>query len=349
MGSNQTFLNRVGLVKLSDWHSLLEPGANTGIWTNSIGVPKGDRKTSTNEEEDGRGGATKLSVFEYNNQSGTLPGMKVYFETLEPLYAGFFGSYDSDELVPAEVYRHKIPLATTLNGTFFALGFDGATVSQAINALKFNSMKVQYNDGLHADFGFVASKPTRQPGWSNPLGITYKSDGVGTFKLLNSGIYVRDVDGNDFDENDKLNANEVDFDITRKIEGSKPGSGYDCTDEPLDALGPTTKLNLGFASEDQKTDAFHTAFENEIEKKVRLRFEGPEIPGGTGQKYTFELNLPIARLLNPPDITYKTPKPWKGNFQALNATSLPVGMECLTPYLVIINKIPPLTGYPVPA
>jgi hypothetical protein len=336
--------NRVGIKKGSTWGTPVEPTTNDGIFVKSHSTPKGGRKVVTNEDEFGRGMATAGEILEYESQSGSM-SMRVYSEGIEAVIASLMGIYTCTADNPeVGVNQHVFKMATVMDSIFHTFAWDEGDEVKAVNSAKIISGTFSYADGLNLDINYLGDKVSIT-GFTNPLGVTYPSEGKGIFKLINAVVQINGEGDADFTTGDNLNPSGISIAVTRGFEALPVTAGNDCISEPLEKSAPVVEVTLNFPKKETATAAYFNAFHSRDYKKMRIKFEGNTI-SGTSSKYTIEFNFPKLLVMEAPDFAQDTPIPTTIKLKVLKSTAAPTGMNEIVPYILMQNQMDALTGYP---
>lgn len=336
--------NKVGMKKGSTWGTAVEPSTGDGLYVKAHTPPKGARKIVTNEDEFGRGMASSGEVLEYEAQSGSM-SLRVYWEGLEAIAASLMGIYsftaDTPEL---GVNQHKFKLDTVVDSIFHTFAWDEGAEVKAVNSAAIVSGTFSYADGLNLDINYLGDK-VAITAFTNPLGVTYPSEGKGIFKLSNAAVQINAADGADFGTGDKLYPSGIDIAITRGFEGLPVTAGSECITEPVEKTAPVVEITLTFPKKETETAAYLNAFNNRDYKKMRVKFEGDTI-GATSSKYAIEFDFPKLMVMEAPDFAQDTPIPTTIKLKALKAETTPTGMAEPMPYILMDNVVGQLSDYP---
>lgn len=337
--------NQVGLVQASEYGVAVEPGTGHGIWIKSLNPPSGNRNLATNEDEFGRGMATDVTPLEYEDQSGSM-GMRVYYESLERILVSIMGKYTSDT-PEAGVTKHIIVMSEVISSIYHTLAYDEGDEVIVIPTIIPTTGNITYDNGLNLDVDFMASGIIpADAGWTQPLAVTYPSDGKHICRLMDCKVYVNNFEDADFTATDEMEPSGLNIGINRGHETTAPVSGKDTAGEPFEANAPFKTIALNFPKKTVATPTYRTAFKDKVLKKMRIQFTGPMIEGALSSYYGFTLNFPRLYLPNPPDVKQQTPYPTDISFKSLKSTTTPAGMSYPLPYIEIVNAVPALTGYP---
>jgi hypothetical protein len=336
--------NKVGMKKGSTWGTAVEPSTGDGLYVKAHTPPKGARKIVTNEDEFGRGMASSGEILEYEAQGGSM-SLRVYWEGLEAIIASLMGIYTCSADTPeVGVNTHKFNLDTVVDSIFHTFAWDEGSEVKAVNSAAIVSGTFSYADGLNLDINYLGDK-VDITSFTNPLGVTYPSEGKGIFKLSNAAVQINAEDGADFAAGDKLYPSGIDIAITRGFEGLPVTAGSDCITEPVEKTAPVVDITLTFPKKETATAAYFNAFKDRDYKKMRIKFEGDTI-SGTSSKYTIEFDFPKLLVMEAPDFAQDTPIPTTIKLKALKASSSPTGMDEVVPYVKFLNAVSALTGYP---
>ncbi len=334
----------IGFAKGSVWGTAVQPGTGHGIYLQRFVPPKGDRSSQTDGDEFDHDLPTNVYMGDYPEQTGSMGG-RFYWAGMERILASIFGIYTSS--VPESgVVKHEFTFDPIIGSIFHSLAWDEGDEIKSVPSFKFKNLRIFYDDGFQwdADIGgdrlVIAS-------WSDPLALTYGSEGLGIFRKLNTTISINAQGGADFAAGDVINPNSIDIKIDPKYTTLPIATGYEgiSEHEPGDEH-PEFSIALGFPKKDSQNDYFLTSFNAGTKYKMRIKCESAAVISGKTSKYTFCVDLPALYISEPPVYELKSPVPSSVKFSIYRPSAAPTGMSAAVPTAYIINQVAALTGYP---
>jgi hypothetical protein len=340
--SNNKRENGIGLAKGVTWGTSVEPGVGEGIYLLTHNPPKGDRALKTNKDEFDHDLPTAVYPMDFPEQSGSMGG-NFYYEGLERLMAAWYGIYGSSA-PESGVVKHEFTFDPIIGSIFFTIAYDEGDEIKAIPSAKIKSGRIYFDDGLkfEANYGGDRSVVTL---WSDPLPITYPSDGKGIFRMLDSTCWINAQAGADFATGDIVNPTGMSLDPSQGYKALPVAFGAEGISEHQSSDAPEFTIALNFGKKDSTNAAFIAAFAAGTKKKMRIKMEGATISGKTS-KYTMQFDFPCIYVIEAPTYSQDTPIPVTVKFGLLRPAATPTGMSGVMPYASIINEVPALTGYP---
>jgi len=324
---------KFGIKKATTWGTGVEPSTNEGYFIESFSGPAGERNILFNDEDANRTIPNMAIVGNYPEVSGNFTS-KFYYEGLETLIGAVFGLATST-LVGTSTYKHAFTFDDVIDDIIFTIAYDEVDEVKSIPSAVINEMKITIDEFMKVDFGFIGNKVSIS-GFSL-AGLTYKSNGKGVFRLLDTEVYINDNDAADFTDSDKVECNNIEFTITRGYEALPVVSGDSGIVQPVEAKAPEVMLTLGFPKKSSQNSGFLSEFFNATAKKIKIVATGTEIE--TGQNYKFEIYLPKMVFSKAPDVDFETPKALSAELRMIKAESAPTGMSSTLPYMNLYNTI----------
>lgn len=343
--SNNRRERGIGIKKETVWGTAGEPTTGDGIYLLRFSPPKGDRKLVTNGDEFDHDLPTAIYPMDYPEQTGNMGG-RLYFEGVERILASLFGIYVEGTPPEGGVVRHEFTFDPIIGSIFHTLAWDEGSEVKAIPSMKIKSGKISYDDGFQFDVDFGGDRVAIQT-WSEPLTITYPSDGKGIFKLLKTTLSINAQGGADFVAGDVIHVNKLDIGIDHKYKTLPITSGYEGVSEHQPGDDPPDfTIDLSFPEKDATNDYFLTSFDAATKYKMRIKMESEAVISGKTSKYTLEINLPGLYIAEAPVYAQESPIPVSVKFAIYRVAANPTGMTNVLPYAYMLNEIPALTGYP---
>lgn len=334
----------IGLKKASVWGTAVEPSTGDGIYVLSHTPPKGDRNNVTNGDEFDHDLPTEVYPMDYPEQTGSMSG-RFYYEGCERLLAALFGIYTSS--VPESgVVKHEFTFDPIIGSIFFTIAWDEDDEVKCVPSAKIKSGRIYFDNGLRWEINYGGDRTTVSS-WSDPLPITYASEGKGIFRLLDTTVWMNATDGADFGNGDKIYPSGIEIAIDPKYVTLPVTAGYEgiSEHEPGDEP-PTVTITLNFPKKDSTNKDFIDYFAAGTKKKMRIKMENSTAISGKSAKYTFFLDLPEVYVIEAPEYAQQSPIPVTVKLGILKASATPTGMSTTVPYAYLINQIAALTGYP---
>lgn len=334
--------NGIGIKKGTTWGTAVEPTTGDGIYLLAHTPPDGSRDLRTNRDEFDHDLPTAVYPGDFPEQTGSMTG-NFYYEGLERFLAAIFGIYTSST-PEATVVKHEFVFDPIIGSIFFTIAWDEGSEVKCVPSAKIKSGKIYFDNGLKFDFAYGGDRVTISA-WSEPLAITYASEGKGIFRLLDTTIWINAQAGADFGNGDKIHPNGISLEPSQGYKALPVTAGYEGISEHQSSDAPEFAITLNFPQKDTTNDDFLTSFSAGTKYKMRIKMEGSTISGKTS-KYTFQLDFPDLYVIEAPKYEQETPEPVTVKFGILRAASNPTGMTNVLPYASLINQIAALTGYP---
>jgi hypothetical protein len=334
----------IGFAKGATWGDAVQPGTGHGIHLMRFTPPKGDRSSQNDGNEFNHDLPTAVYMGDYPEQSGSMGG-RVYWAAMERIFASIFGIYTSST-PEAGVVKHEFTFDPIIGNIFHSLAWDEGDEIKCVPSFKFKNLKIFYDDGFQWDAGIGGDRLTI-PSWSEPLVLTYPSEGLGLFRFLNTVVQINAQGGADFAAGDKINPSGIEINIDPKYMTLPITTEHEgiSAHEPGDETPEFTVL-LNFPKKDSQNDYFLTSFNAGTKYKMRIKAESPAVIPGKSSKYTWYLDLPALYIPEPPTYELKSPIPSSVKFAIYRPSAAPTGMSTAVPYSYLINQVAALTGYP---
>ena len=335
--------NGIGIKKGTTWGTAVEPSTGDGIYLLTHTPPKGSRDLLTDRDEFDHDLPTKVQPMDFPEQEGSMSG-NFYYEGMERILAAIFGIYVVGTPPESGVVRHEFTFDPVIGSIFFTIAWDEGDEVKNVPSAKFKSGRIYFDNGLKFDFNYGGDRVTIS-GWSEPLTITYPSDGVGVFRMLDTVVLINAQTDADFDSGDVVHCSGVSLEPSQGYQAKPVSTGYEGIGEHRSKDAPEFNIVLNFPEKDATNAAFLTSFSAGTEYKMRIKMEGAVISGKTS-KYTLEFDFPRLYVMEAPDFDQDTPIPVTVKFGILRAASNPTGMTNVLPYAYMFNEVAALTGYP---
>ena len=335
--------NGIGIEKITTWGTAVEPSTGDGIYLLTHVPPKGDRMLVTDKDEFDHDLPTKVQPMDFPEQEGSMTG-NFYYEGLERLLAAIFGIYVVGTPPEGGVVRHEFTFDPIIGSIFFTIAWDEGSEVKCVPSAKFKSGKIYFDNGLKFDFAYGGDRVTITS-WSEPLTLTYPSDGKGIFRLLDTVIQINAQTGADFGDGDVIHPNGISLEPSQGYVALPVTTGYEGISEHQSSNTPEFTITLNFPMKDSTNDDFLTSFAAGTKYKMRIKMTGPVISGKT-TPYILEFNFPDLYVIEAPTYDQETPEPVTVKFGILRAAANPTGMTNVLPYAYLNNEIPALIGYP---
>jgi len=334
----------IGIEKITTWGTAAEPSIGDGLKLLTFNPPKGDRSAVDDGNEFDHELPTAIYPGDYPEQTGNMGG-HFYYESLERILAAIFGIYASSA-PEAGVVKHEFTFDPIIGSIFFTLAWDEGDEIKVVPSMKFKNLRIYYDDGWkwEADFG---GDRTQIAAWSDPLPLTYPSDGKGIFRMVNTEIWINAQGGADMADGDKVHPSGCEIFIDPKYITLPVTAGYEgiSEHEPGD-VPPAFTVTLNFPKKDTTNKGFLTAFDAGTKYKMRIKMTSAVVISGKSNYYTFYLDLPGLYIPEPPTYERKSPIPTTVKFAIYKPAAAPTGMTGTVPNGYVINTVAALTGYP---
>jgi hypothetical protein len=335
----------IGLAKGTTWGTAVQPGTGHGVYLQRFSPPAGNRALTTNGDEFDHDMPTLILPGDYPEQTGSMGG-RLYFEGIERILASLFGVYVVGTPPESGVVRHEFTFKPIIGSIFHALAWDEGDEVKSVPSMKIKSGKISYSEGFQFDVNFGGDRVTIQS-WSEPLLLTYPSDGKGVWRLLNTTVSINAQAGADFSAGDVIHVNKLELGVDLKYKTLPITSGYEGISEHRRGdEHPDFIVDIAFPEKDTTNAAFLASFDSATKYKMRIKMESAAVISGKATKYTFEVNLPGLYLPEPPVYAMESPIPVSMKLATYRVASNPTGMSNVLPYAYMLNEIPALTGYP---
>jgi len=335
----------IGLAKGVTWGTAVEPSTGNGIYLQRFTPPKGDRKLTTNGDEFDHDMPTLILPGDYPEQTGSMGG-RLYFEGVERILASLFGVYVIGTPPEAGVVRHEFTFKPIIGSIFHTVAWDEGDEVKCVPSMKIKSGKISYDEGFQFDVDFGGDRVTISA-WSEPLAITYPSDGVGVWRLLNTTVSINAQAGADFSAGDVIHVNKLEISVDHKYKTLPITTGYEGISEHKQSdEHPGFIIDMAFPEKDAVNALYLPSFDAGTKYKMRIKMESAAVISGKTSKYTFEVNLPGLYLPEPPVYAMESPIPTSVKLATYRVAANPTGMSNVLPYAYLLNTITGLTDYP---
>ncbi len=334
----------IGLQKATTWGTAIEPSTGDGIYVLEHTPPKGERNNVTNGDEYDHDLPTAVYPMDYPEQSGTMSG-RFYYEGCERLLAALFGIYGSSA-PESGVVQHQFTFDPIIGSIFFTVAWDEDDEIKCVPSAKIKSGRIWFDNGLHWEINYGGDRTTVAT-WSDPLTLSYPSEGQGIFRLLDTEVWINATDGADFGAGDKVYPSGIEINIDHKYTTLPVTAGHEgiSEHEPGDDP-PEFTVTLNFPKKDSTNKDFIDYFGAGTKKKMRIKMESSAVISGKTSYYTFYLDLPEVYVVEAPEYAQESPIPVTVKFGILKADAAPTGMTTTVPYAYLTNEVAALTGYP---
>jgi hypothetical protein len=334
----------IGFAKGDTWGTAVEPGTGHGIYLLRFSPPKGDRNLITDGDEFDHDLPTNVYPMDYPEQGGSMGG-RFYWAGMERILASIFGIYTSSA-PESGVVKHEFTFDPIIGSIFHSLAWDEGDEIKSVPSFKFKNLRIFYDDGFQWDTD-IGGDRTVIASWSDPLSLTYGSEGLGIWRLVNTTISINAQGGADFAAGDAIHPSAIDINIDPKYTTLPVTAGYEgiSEHEPGDDP-PEFTVALKFPKKDTTNNGFLTSFSAGTKYKMRIKCESSAVISGKTSKYTFQLDLPGLYVVEAPEYAQESPVPVAVKFGIYRPSAAPTGMSAAVPYASIINEVPALTGYP---
>lgn len=334
----------IGFAKGAIWGTAVQPGTGHGIHLMRFTPPKGDRSSQHDGNEFNHDLPTAVYMGDYPEQPGSMGG-RFYWAGMERVMASIFGIYASST-PEAGVIKHEFTFDPIIGSIFHSLAWDEGDEVKNVPSFKFKNLRIFYDDGFQWDSDIGGDRLVI-PTWSEPLLLTYPSEGLGIFRLVNTVIQINAQGGADFSAGDKINPNGIEINIDHKYQTLPVTAEHESISEhEAGDESPEFSVKLDFPKKDTQNDYFLTSFNAGTKYKMRIKAESAAVIPGKTSKYTFYLDLPALYISEPPIYDLKSPIPSSVKFSIYRPSAAPTGMSLAVPYSYIINQVAALTGYP---